>query len=96
MFVARIDNGTVTQVTVGDDADWCASTFGGVWVGTDQHVGIGWTHSEQDGFRPPQPYPSWTWVDGSWTPPVPYPDDDGFYTWDEDEQAWIEFDEDEA
>ena len=39
--------------------------------------------------RPAQPYPSWTWVDGRWTPPVAYPDDGSDYTWDEAGQAWV-------
>ena len=40
--------------------------------------------------RPEQPFLSWTWVDGAWTPPVEYPDDDGLYVWDEDQQSWVE------
>ena len=40
--------------------------------------------------RPAQPYPSWTWDGEKWNPPVPYPDDDKFYTWDEDTQSWVE------
>jgi len=40
--------------------------------------------------RPPQPYPSWTWVDGQWTPPVPYPEDGKWYEWREDTQSWNE------
>lgn len=40
--------------------------------------------------RPEQPYPSWTWENGVWRPPVPYPDGDGWYEWDEDQQAWVE------
>lgn len=42
--------------------------------------------------RPAQPFPSWTWVDGSWTAPVAYPDGEGWYSWDEDAQAWVEQD----
>ena len=42
--------------------------------------------------RPPQPYPSWTWKDGAWTPPVPYPNGGGFYTWDEGAQNWATVD----
>lgn len=42
--------------------------------------------------RPPQPYPSWTWGDGAWTAPVPYPDDEAPYLWDEDVQDWVPFD----
>ena len=57
------------------------------------YAGIGFTYdSTHDVFYPPQPYPSWvldaaTWL---WNSPVPYPDDGGFYTWDEATQSWIE------
>ena len=40
--------------------------------------------------RPAQPYPSWTWDGERWNPPVPYPDDDKFYQWDEETQTWVE------
>ncbi len=40
--------------------------------------------------RPLQPFPSWTWENGAWTPPVPYPDDEtADYEWDEAEQKWV-------
>jgi len=42
--------------------------------------------------RPPQPYPSWTWGGEWWEPPVPYPDDGGYYEWDEDAQQWATVD----
>ena len=59
-------------------------------TGDDEQV------EEQHDFivpRPPQPYPSWTWEDGAWTPPVPYPDVDcvGCYVWDEETQDWIAY-----
>lgn len=38
--------------------------------------------------RPAQPFASWTWVDGAWTPPIPYPDDGGEYKWDESAEEW--------
>ena len=38
----------------------------------------------------PQPYPSWTFEEGTgWVPPVPRPDGDG-YEWDEDAQSWYQ------
>jgi len=42
--------------------------------------------------RPAQPYPSWTWdADNQrWVSPVPYPDDDKFYQWNEETQSWDE------
>jgi len=45
--------------------------------------------------RPPQPYPSWAWVNGQWAAPVPYPADDGMYQWDELAQAWVEISREE-
>ena len=44
---------------------------------------------ENDMFIAPQPYASWTLVDGSWEAPVEMPDDDERYSWDEDTLAWI-------
>lgn len=54
-------------------------------------AGVGYTYdSERDAFIPPQPYPSWTLNESTclWESPVPHPDGDGFYTWDEDNQQW--------
>lgn len=61
-----------------------------VWM-----VNAGERHEASTTFtvpRPEQPFPLWTWEDGAWTPPVPYPDDNKFYTWDEDEQNWATVD----
>lgn len=40
--------------------------------------------------RPAQPYPSWVWDGEQWNSPVPYPDDDKDYYWDEDTTNWVE------
>jgi len=56
-------------------------------------AGIGYVYdSDRDAFYAPQPYPSWTLNDDSclWEPPVARPDDDKYYTWDEDTTSWIE------
>ena len=49
---------------------------------SDATVGVGFTYTEENGFRPPKPYPSWTWgycelCGGkyTWIPPVEYPSD---------------------
>jgi len=40
--------------------------------------------------KPPQPYPSWTWENYDWIPPIAYPQDDSImYIWDEENQQWI-------
>ena len=40
-------------------------------------------------FYPPQPYPSWSRLNGTWIPPVkrPFP---GVYQWNEEQQEWQE------
>lgn len=38
--------------------------------------------------RLPQPFPSWTWNNGFWIPPVPKPVN-GPYDWNEAQQQWV-------
>lgn len=62
------------------------------------YAGIGYTFSNapewdaQGGaFIPPKPYPSWTLNPDTalWDPPVPMPDDDQIYGWDEATMSWV-------
>lgn len=74
------------------------NTYGGVHTlgGTPfrkNYAGIGYTYdATRDAFIPPQPYVSWTLNETTclWEAPVPYPDDDGSYEWDEDNQQWVQ------
>jgi hypothetical protein len=56
-------------------------------------AGIGYVYdTEHDVFYPPSPYPSWvinttTW---DWEAPIPKPDEEKPYIWDEETQTWIE------
>ena len=45
--------------------------------------------------RPVQPYASWTWNGEQWQPPVPMPDDNILYYWDENSLNWIKVEYDE-
>lgn len=57
------------------------------------YAGIGYVYDEQrDAFIAPKPYPSWVLNEETclWQSPVSHPSDNGFYTWDEDAQNWIE------
>ena len=57
------------------------------------YAGIGFTYDEErDAFIPPQPYASWVLDEDTclWVAPVPYPEDNKEYTWDEDSQNWVE------
>ena len=55
-------------------------------TGLTVQPGIGWTWTEADGFRSPQPFPSWTWNGVGWEAPVPQPE--GEYSWNEETQTW--------
>jgi hypothetical protein len=59
------------------------------------YAGIGYVYDAQrDAFIPPQPFNSWSLNEVSclWEPPTPYPDDDGFYRWDEETTSWVLYD----
>lgn len=91
MYAAKIANGAVTQVIVGS-SDWAASRLGGTWKTAEFKVGAGWGWTKTYGFRPPKPYASWKWIDGSWQAPSAYPSDGGDYVWDESSRSWVEAD----
>lgn len=55
-------------------------------------AGIGMIYdSERDAFYTKKPYNSWTLNEDTclWEAPHPYPDDDKFYTWNEDQNKWV-------
>ena len=56
-----------------------------------QYAGIGYSYNETaDVFVCPQPFTSW-YLDENydWQPPVPYPDDEGMFMWDEATEDWV-------
>lgn len=58
------------------------------------YAGPGMIYREDlDAFINPQPYPSWGLNEETftWQAPVPVPEEDARYTWDEDNQEWIPF-----
>jgi len=55
------------------------------------YAGIGFTYDpERDAFVPPKPFESWVLNEETclWEAPLPYPDDGGSYSWNEDLLAW--------
>lgn len=58
------------------------------------YAGIGHRYDESlDIFIAPQPFPSWEMTeDGWWKAPVPRPQDNGIWNWDETKQKWVEID----
>lgn len=57
------------------------------------YAGIGYTYDAgRDAFIEPQPFASWVLNETTcrWEPPVPYPTDGKYYSWDEATTSWIE------
>ena len=55
------------------------------------YAGIGFTYDEErDAFIPPKPFNSWILDEETcrWNAPVPYPEGDQMYVWNEEEAAW--------
>lgn len=75
------------------------NTLGGAHIlgGTPfrkNYAGVGYTYDEsRDAFIPPKPenLDSWVLNEDSclWEAPIPYPDDDQDYGWNEEAQSWI-------
>lgn len=74
----------VLRIMLPDAADIILTTdaTGPAYIGGDKFKGK---------FRLPQPYPSWTFDEQSWTwnAPVPYPQDNALYVWDEEQGSWV-------
>ena len=57
------------------------------------YAGKGYTYDEtRDAFIPPKAFPSWLLDEDTckWKAPIPKPDDDKRYYWDEETTNWVE------
>ncbi len=80
--------------------DFCSNLLGGTWKQTSyngkirkNYAGIGYTYDEgRDAFIAPKPYNSWLLNESTcqWESPIPYPNDNKFYVWDEETTSWVE------
>ena len=81
------------QSLLGPDTRWAQTSYNANF--RYNYAGIGYTFdptpTTNGAFIPPKPYPSWLLNTNTfqWEPPVPYPNDGGFYTWDEATQSWV-------
>jgi hypothetical protein len=56
------------------------------------YAGIGYSYDpERDAFIPPKPFDSWLLDEETcqWQAPVSQPEDDIYYTWDEQSLSWV-------
>ena len=98
---AKLNNNIVTEVivaeqdfinsgAVGDSFNWVQTSYSGSF--RKNYAGIGYTYdATRDAFIAPQPFNSWALNEDTcqWESPVPYPDDDKMYNWDEDITNWV-------
>lgn len=98
------NNNVVLRVLVGnnDEPDegysWLIDNLGGRWVKTSynrnirkNYAGIGFTYDEQrDAFIPPKPFESWSLDEDTclWEPPIPKPDSENYWVWNEETLTW--------
>lgn len=57
------------------------------------YAGVGFVYdATRDAFIPPKPFASWVLNENTclWDAPIPCPDDQKIYTWDEPTTSWIE------
>lgn len=104
IYIAFLDaNNEVTQIikSPDDGQDWVsiyAERHGCTCIETakdgsirGKYADVGDTYyADVDAFIEPRPFPSWTLnkSEKRWDPPVPMPDDELFYRWDEDRGNW--------
>ena len=75
----------------GININWKQTSYNGTV--RKHYAGTGYEYdSIRDAFIPPKPFDSWTLNEDTciWESPVPYPNDDKFYQWDEDTLTWVE------
>lgn len=78
--------------------DFCRNLFGGTWIQTSyngnfrkNYASKNYTYdSTLDAFIPPKPYDSWVLNEETcrWDPPIPYPNDENQYSWNEETTSW--------
>lgn len=80
--------------------DFCKSLYGQdtQWIQTSynnnfrlNYAGIGYIYDQNlDVFLFPKPYPSWVLDQTTyqWIPPIPHPNDDHLYEWNEETISW--------
>lgn len=78
------------QSLFGADTQWLQTSYNGKI--RKNYAGIGSVYDAQrDAFIPPKSYASWVLNEETcqWVAPVPYPNDGGWYEWDESSGTWI-------
>lgn len=92
-YFCKIENNIVSEVIVADIGFISDGHAGNPqdWIENNDFVAIGYNFDEKSKvFYPPQPFANWvldksTW---KWVAPIPYPNDEKPYYWDEKTNNW--------
>lgn len=97
-----LDNGVESEST---GINFCKSLYGidTVWKQTSYNgssrknfAGVGFSYNAlRDAFLEPKPYTSWVLNNDTyrWESPIPYPNDDRLYAWDDYTNNWVDIGE---
>lgn len=75
----------------GQDSVWVQTSYNGNF--RKNYAGLGYAYdSTRDAFIAPKPFDSWLLDEETckWIPPVPCPEDDKLYDWNEKQKKWEE------
>lgn len=73
----------------GENTNWRQTSYNATF--RKNYAGIGYVYDEiYDAFYAPKPYNSWILNQDTfqWDPPIPYPNDNNVYSWDESTLSW--------
>ena len=84
------DGSKIVNVVVAESKEDAELVTGLEAIETDGIPWMDWT-LEEEGWRMPPPYPSWSWNGNEYVAPYPQPEKEGFwYHWDEETLSWKE------
>lgn len=81
------DGSKVVNVIIADSKNIAEEITGLNAIETAGEPWIDWTF-EVEGWRPPRPFNSWNWDGNEWVAPIPMPNEDGPWEWNEDYLNW--------
>jgi hypothetical protein len=99
-IVLRVTVGDNDDPNGDEGYQWLLDNLGGTWVKTSynanirkRYAGVGYSYDElRDAFIAPKPFTSWVLNDETteWEAPIPKPDNENYYYWDEASLRWVE------
>jgi len=79
------------KTVYGEESNWKQTSYTGRI--RKNYAGIGFVYDPSiDAFVPPKPFDSWILDPHTavWCPPIPKPDAEKWYDWDDENQSWVD------